>query len=167
MNVHNSYIDSTCWSSAKNLPANKGDLVLILIWEDSTCHGDTKPVPGPAPRAPEVRSPMYHNQRVALLIAIREGQRQWRPSAAINRKIWKRKKATRGTTLVTQWLRLCTPNTGSLGSITGQGARSHMLQLKTQHVRLKEKKSNMRDPWSNGAVLYLDCGVGYTNLHVW
>ena len=32
----------------KNLPANKGDLVLILIWEDSTCRGDTKPVPGPA-----------------------------------------------------------------------------------------------------------------------
>ena len=68
----------------------------------------------------------------------------------------------------THWLRLCPPNTGGLGSITGQGARSHMLQLKTQHgqIKKKRKKSNMRDPWSNGALLYLDCVVGYTNLHV-
>ena len=29
-----------------------------------------------------------------------------------------------------QWLRLHTPNTGGPGSISGQGTRSHMLQLK-------------------------------------
>ena len=29
-----------------------------------------------------------------------------------------------------QWLRLYTPNTGDLGSILGQGTRSHMPQLK-------------------------------------
>ena len=28
------------------------------------------------------------------------------------------------------WLRLCTPNAGGLGSIPGQGTRSHMPQLK-------------------------------------
>ena len=33
-----------------------------------------------------------------------------------------------GTSLVVQWLRLCVPNTRDLGSILGQGARSHVLQ---------------------------------------
>ena len=32
---------------------------------------------------------------------------------------------------VAQWLRLCLPNAGGLGSIPGQGTRSCMLQLKT------------------------------------
>ena len=31
-----------------------------------------------------------------------------------------------GTSLVVQWLRLHAPNAGRLGSIPGQGARSHM-----------------------------------------
>ena len=36
---------------------------------------------------------------------------------------------TTGTSLVVQWLRLHAPNAGGLGSIPGQGTRSHMLQL--------------------------------------
>ena len=36
----------------------------------------------------------------------------------------------RGTFLVIQWLRLCTPDARGLGSIPGQGTRSHMPQLK-------------------------------------
>ena len=35
-----------------------------------------------------------------------------------------------GTSLVVQWLRLRAPNSGGLGSIPGQGTRSHMPQLK-------------------------------------
>ena len=35
-----------------------------------------------------------------------------------------------GISLVVHWLRLCTPNAGDLGSIPGQGTRSHMPQLK-------------------------------------
>ena len=35
-----------------------------------------------------------------------------------------------GTSLVVQWLRLHAPSAGGLGLIPGQGARSHMLQLK-------------------------------------
>ena len=35
-----------------------------------------------------------------------------------------------GTSLVVQWLRLCTPNAGTPGSIPGQGTGSHMPQLK-------------------------------------
>ena len=38
--------------------------------------------------------------------------------------------ASTGTSLVVQWLRLCTPNAGGPGSIPGQGTRSHMPQLK-------------------------------------
>ena len=35
-----------------------------------------------------------------------------------------------GTSLVVQWLRLCAPNAGGLGSIPGQGTKFHMLQLR-------------------------------------
>ena len=41
-----------------------------------------------------------------------------------------------GTSLVVQWLRLHAPNAGSLGSISGQGTRSHMLQLRVRMPQL-------------------------------
>ena len=41
-----------------------------------------------------------------------------------------------GTSLVVQWLRLCTPNAGALGLIPGQGTRSHMLQLRLHFPQL-------------------------------
>ena len=45
----------------------------------------------------------------------------------------------RGTSLVAQWLRLHTPNAGGLGSIPGQGARSHMhAATKSSHAATKE-----------------------------
>ena len=47
------------------------------------------------------------------------------------------KKAHSGTSLVVQWLRLCTPNAGGPGSIPGQGTRSHMPQLKILHDTTK------------------------------
>jgi len=34
------------------------------------------------------------------------------------------------TSLVVQWLILCTPNAGGANSIPGQGTRSHMPQLR-------------------------------------
>ena len=42
-----------------------------------------------------------------------------------------------GTSLVVQWLRLWAPNAGSLGLITGQGTRSHMLQGRVHISQLK------------------------------
>ena len=49
-----------------------------------------------------------------------------------------------------QWLRLCAPNAGGLGSIPGQGTRSHMLQLrvfrrelKTQHATTETQHSQI------------------------
>ena len=47
------------------------------------------------------------------------------------------KKDTRGTSLVVQWLRLHTPNTGGLGSIPGQGTRSHVPQLRVRGPQLR------------------------------
>ena len=43
----------------------------------------------------------------------------------------------RGTSLVVQWLRLCTPNAGGVGAIAGQGTRSHVPQLKALHAAPK------------------------------
>ena len=42
---------------------------------------------------------------------------------------WVQREA-RGTSLVVEWLRLCAPNAGGLGSIPDQRTRSHMSQLR-------------------------------------
>ena len=47
-------------------------------------------------------------------------------------------KSTAGTSLMVQWLRLQAPNAGGLGSIPGQGTRSHMLQRKIPRVRQRQ-----------------------------
>ncbi|TEA34995.1 hypothetical protein DBR06_SOUSAS9710069, partial [Sousa chinensis] len=39
--------------------------------------------------------------------------------------------------LVVQWLRLHAPNAGGPGLISGQGTRSHMLQLRVCMLQLK------------------------------
>ena len=44
-------------------------------------------------------------------------------------KLSTNKKNTSWASLVVQWLRLRVPNAGGLGSIPGQGTRSHMPQL--------------------------------------
>ena len=49
------------------------------------------------------------------------------------------KEVSSGTSLVVQWLSLHTPNAGGLGSILGQGTRSHGLQLKTLHAKQRLK----------------------------
>ena len=48
-------------------------------------------------------------------------------------------KINKGTSLVAQWLRLCSPNAGGLGSFPGQGTRSHMhAATKSFHAATKE-----------------------------
>ena len=42
-----------------------------------------------------------------------------------------------GTSLVVQWLGLCTPSAGGLGSIPGQGAKSRVQQLRPSAAKLK------------------------------
>ena len=55
------------------------------------------------------------------------------------------------TSLVIQWLRLRTANAGGLGSIPGQGTRSHMLQLRVHMLQLKKKKFHMLQLRSSAA----------------
>ena len=49
-----------------------------------------------------------------------------------------------GTFLVVQWVRLLAPNAGVLGSIPGQGTRSHMLQLNKVFKKKVTRGGNLR-----------------------
>ena len=49
-----------------------------------------------------------------------------------------------GTSLVIQWLTICTPNAGGPGSIPGQGTRYHMLQLRFHMLKLKILHATMK-----------------------
>ena len=51
-----------------------------------------------------------------------------------------------GTSLVVPWLRLHTPNAGGLGSIPGQGTRSHMSQLRVRMPHLKIPNATKKIP---------------------
>ena len=59
-----------------------------------------------------------------------------RVCVCINVSDWK---TTEGTSLVGQWLRLCTPNAGGPGSIPGQGPRAHMPQLRPSRAQKSNK----------------------------
>ena len=48
-----------------------------------------------------------------------------------------------GTSLVVQWPRFCTPNTGVTGLIPDQGTRSHIPQLKIVHTATKSWHSQI------------------------
>ena len=50
-----------------------------------------------------------------------------------------------GKSALVQWLRLHTPSAGGLGSIPGQGTRSHMPQLKTLHAATKTEDPACRN----------------------
>ena len=67
-----------------------------------------------------------------------------------------------GTSLVVQWIRLCTPNTGGPGSIPGQGTRFHMLQLKilkvatkTRHSQIKKKKKRKEKKRGTAKIIHM------------
>ena len=51
-----------------------------------------------------------------------------------------------GTSLVVQWLRLCAASAGGLGSIPGQGTRSHMPQLSATKLKKKKWKKKKKKP---------------------
>ena len=50
----------------------------------------------------------------------------------------------RGTPLVVQWVGLCTPNAGCLGSVPGQGTRCCMPQLRSPHAATKRSHMPQR-----------------------
>ena len=49
----------------------------------------------------------------------------------------KQEKKKKESSLVVQWLRLHAPNAGGLGSISGQGTRTHVPEVKTLHAATK------------------------------
>ena len=65
----------------------------------------------------------------------RSAIRYWQSTKG--RRLLTLERAGQRTSLVVQWLRLWAPNAGGLGSIPGQGTRSHMLQLKILNVATK------------------------------
>ena len=50
---------------------------------------------------------------------------------------------TTGTSLVVEWIRLHAPNAGSLSSITGEGTRFHIQQLKVVNAATKMQSSQI------------------------
>ena len=50
------------------------------------------------------------------------------------------KAKTVGTSLVVQWLRLCAPNAGGPGLISGQGTKIPHAATKSPHAATKKKK---------------------------
>ena len=49
-----------------------------------------------------------------------------------------------------QWLRLRTANAGGLGSIPGQGTRSHIMpQLRACTPQLRSQQATTKEPWHN------------------
>ena len=66
-----------------------------------------------------------------------------------------------GSSLVVQWLRLCAPNTGALGSIPSQGTRSHMSQQivhsSVQFSSVTQSCPTLCDP--------MDCSTPGTPVH--
>ena len=67
-----------------------------------------------------------------------------------------------GTCLVVQWLRLCTPSAGDPGLTSGQGTRSHMLQLRVHVLQLKDSSSRNKDPAQSNKLIfkiYLNGGI--------
>ena len=58
-------------------------------------------------------------------------------SKSLRNSLKKKKTGMSGVFLVVKWLRLCTPKVVGPGSISGQGTRSHMLQLRVCVPQLK------------------------------
>ena len=46
-----------------------------------------------------------------------------------------------GTSLVVQWLSLCTPNAGDVGKIPGQRTRSHIPKLRVHMLQVKTQQA--------------------------
>lgn len=59
------------------------------------------------------------------------------------------KNAGSGTSLMVQCLRLCTLNAGGMGSIPGQGNRSHKLQPTVHMLQLKKPACRNEDQGSH------------------
>ena len=71
-----------------------------------------------------------------------------------------------GTCLVVQWLRLCAPNAGGLGSIPGRGTRPHTLLLRVRVPQLKDPTRCAKDQSPHGRGRIERAAVKHMHYHV-
>ena len=71
-----------------------------------------------------------------------------------------------GTCLVVQWLRLCAPNAGGLGSIPGRGTRPHTLLLRVRVPQLKDPTRCTKDQSPHGRGRIGRAAVKHMHYHV-
>ena len=60
-----------------------------------------------------------------------------------------------GNSLMVQWLRLCSPDTGGLGLIPGQETRSHVSQLRPNAAKKKTKKKKIKNLYFSAFHIYI------------
>ena len=76
-----------------------------------------------------------------------------------------RKWTKEGTSLVVQWLRLCTPNAGGPGSIPGQGSRSPMhAAMKSSHATDFPGGTVVKNPPANAGDMGSSPGPGRSHM---
>ena len=93
------------------------------------------PNPGVEPESPALQADSLlseHQGRVVHGSKIKK-QENFLPAPSV-KSSWERRLST-WISLVVQWLRLHAANAGGLGSIPGQGTRSHMLQLRVHTLQ--------------------------------
>ena len=78
-------------------------------------------------------------------VSARSGSLRGRGNCSLIRGLKKIRNGGQGASLGVKWLRLCGPNIGCPGSISGQGTRSHMPQqsLKILHGATKTQRSQI------------------------
>ena len=92
----------------------------ICCWSSFLCHCCNRIKEA---NSSKVSNMKYNSSRLILIFQIKRGKRLLASNSQIFIKMWSR------TSLGVQWLGLWAPNAGDLGSISGQGTRSHMLPL--------------------------------------
>ena len=70
------------------------------------------------------------------------------PPERVSRKEHCPPRTCQGASLVVQWLRLQAPGAGDLGSVPGQGTRTHMPQLSIPKPQLKIPRTATETPHS-------------------
>ena len=95
------------------------------------------PNPGVEPESPALQADSLLSEHQGSLVhgSKIKKQENFLPAPSV-KSSWERRLST-WISLVVQWLRLHAANAGGLGSIPGQGTRSHMLQLRVHMPQLK------------------------------
>ena len=111
----------------RSLPLNMLENYHVWSWglrDDVTCFWPQRAV-----RGQTQTNPLQSSSKLSHHPGWCEEQRQLETGSSL------------GTSLVVQWLRLCTPSAGEQGLMPGRGARFHMLKLKFLYAATKTQHS--------------------------